>query len=127
MSAESAALSHWRANQLLADDLVFGVMGWVAASEFGQAQQDPLADAATAILEHMNADHKEALILLARVFSGIASEEAMMTSVDRLGFQIRLKTEGGMRGIRIPFSQEVSNSGDTRQVLVEMVRQARQR
>ena len=105
----------------------FGVMGWVAASEFGQARQDPLADAATAILEHMNSDHKEALILLARVFAGIASEEATMTSVDRLGFQVRLKTEDGMRGIRIPFSREVSNPAESRQVLVEMVRQARQR
>jgi heme iron utilization protein len=90
-------------------------------------RQDPLADAATAILEHMNSDHKDALILLARVFAGIASEDATMTSVGRLGLQVRLRTEDGMRGVRIPFSREVSDSGESRQILVKMVRQARQR
>jgi len=50
-----------------------------------------------------------------------------MTSVDRLGFHLRLKTQDGMRGIRIAFLREVSNAAETRKVLVEMVQQARQR
>jgi putative heme iron utilization protein len=104
----------------------FGVMGWVQASDYGQAQPDPLADAATGIIEHMNTDHKDALILLARVFAGVESQEAAITAVDRLGFQVRLKTLDGMRGIRIAFLREVSNPGETRKVLVEMVQQARQ-
>ena len=74
----------------------------------------------------MNADHKDALILLARVFAGIESQEAAMTSVDRLGFHVRLKTQDGMRGARIAFLREVSNPAETRKVLVEMVQQARQ-
>jgi len=37
----------------------FGVMGWVPATEYEQAQPDPLADAAAGIVEHMNADHKD--------------------------------------------------------------------
>ena len=74
----------------------------------------------------MNADHKDALILLARVLAGIESQEAAMTSLDRLGFHVRLKTQDGMRGARIAFPREVSNPADTRSVLVEMVRQARQ-
>jgi len=45
--------------------------------------------------------------------------------VDRLGFHVRLQTEDGMRGIRIAFPREVRSSGETRNVLVEMVRQAR--
>ena len=73
----------------------------------------------------MNTDHKDALILLARRFAGIESQEATMTSVDRLGFHVRLKTQGGMRGARIAFLREVSNPAETRKVLVEMVRQAR--
>jgi len=72
----------------------FGVMGWVSVSEYEVAQPDPLADAAGEILQHMNADHKDALILLARVFAGIESQEAAMTSVDRLGFHMRLNTQG---------------------------------
>jgi heme iron utilization protein len=104
----------------------FGVMGWVAASDYSQAEPDPLADNAAAILEHMNADHKDALLLLARVLARIESEEATMTSVDRLGFHLRLKTSEGIKGARITFLREVRNVGESRKVLVEMVQQARQ-
>jgi hypothetical protein len=103
----------------------FGVMGWVAASEYSVAQPDPLADAMAGIIEHMNADHKDSLVLLARKFAGIAAEEAAMTSVDRLGFQLRLKTSEGVRGTRIAFPREVRSMSETRGVLVEMVEQAR--
>ena len=86
-----------------------------------------LADATGEIVQHMNTDHKDALILLARVFAGIESQEAAMTSVDRLGFHVRLNTQGGMRGARIVFLREVSNPAEARKVLMEMVQQARQR
>ena len=104
----------------------FGVMGWVTASEYAGAQPDPLADLAAEILEHMNADHKDALVLLARVFAGIGAEEASMTSVDRLGFHLRLKTKDGIRGARIAFLRDVTDSSQARKVLVEMVQHARQ-
>ncbi len=103
----------------------FGVMGWIAATDFGQAHPDPLADAADGILQHMNADHQDALILLARVHAGIEAEEAVMTSVDRLGFHVRMKTQDGIKGARIGFLNEVANANETRKVLVEMVQQAR--
>jgi hypothetical protein len=104
----------------------FGVMGWVSASDYAEAHPDPLADAAAGILQHMNADHSDALILLARVFAGIDAQEVTMTAVDRLGFQVRLKTLEGMRGARIAFLREVSNPMESRKVLVEMVQQVRQ-
>ena len=104
----------------------FGVMGWVPAPEYAHARPDPLADAATEILQHMNSDHKDALILLAREFAGIDLQEAAMTSVDRLGFHVRLKTDEGMRGARIAFLREVANPEETRKVLAEMVQRARQ-
>ena len=103
----------------------FGVMGWITAPEYGQAQPDPLADAAAGILQHMNADHQDALILLARVFAGTEAQEAVMTSVDRLGFHVRMKTEAGMKGARVAFLGEVSTPVETRRMLVEMVQQAR--
>ena len=103
----------------------FGVMGWVTALEYGNAKPDPLADAAAEIIRHMNADHKDALILLARLFAGMDSQEAAMTAVDRLGFSVRLKTQDGMRGARIAFLREVRSPEETRAVLVEMTRQAR--
>lgn len=100
----------------------FGVMSWVAASEYGSSQADPLADSMAAIIQHMNADHKDSLVLLARKFAGIEAQEATMTAVDRLGFNLRMKTQEGMKGARIAFPREVRNSGEARNGLVEMVR-----
>jgi heme iron utilization protein len=103
----------------------FGVMGWITAQDYSQAQPDPLADAVAGILQHMNADHQDALILLARVFARTEAQEAAMTSVDRLGFHVRMKTEQGMKGARVGFLSEVSTPVETRKMLVEMVQQAR--
>ena len=102
----------------------FGVMGWVTAEEYQSAKIDPLSDAAPKILEHMNADHVPAMILLARVHAGLNATEATMTAVDRLGLHLRLKTDDGMKGTRINFLREVKNSDEARKVLVEMVRAA---
>ena len=103
----------------------FGVMGWVSASEYDSGQPDPLADSMAEIIQHMNADHTDALVLLARKFARVESQEATMTAVDRLGFHVRLKTPDGMRGARIAFLREVRSSAETRKVLVEMVQQSR--
>jgi putative heme iron utilization protein len=105
----------------------FGVMGWVSASEYYSGQPDPLADTATDIIQHMNSDHGDALVLLARAFTGIESQEAVMSSVDRLGFHVRLKTQDGTRGARIAFLREVSSPKQAREVLIEMVGEARRR
>jgi putative heme iron utilization protein len=105
----------------------FGVMGWVEAQDYEHATPDPLAEAAPGILAHMNADHVDAMVLLAGLHTGIEATEATMTAVDRLGFSLRLKTANGVKGARINFLHEVANPQDTRAVLVEMVRQAKAR
>jgi putative heme iron utilization protein len=102
----------------------FGVMGWVDARDYEHATPDPLAEAAPSILAHMNTDHADAMILLAKSYAGIEAIEAKMTSVDRLGFTLRLKTADAVKGVRINFIREVATPQDTRAVLVEMVRQA---
>jgi hypothetical protein len=107
----------------------FGVMGWVTADEYARSEPDPLAESSDGILRHMNADHSEALVLLARA-AGETGEQAaitsaIMTAVDRLGFQVRLRSGERVHGARIPFPREVRNNGEVRTVLIEMVRAAR--
>ena len=103
----------------------FGVMGWVEAGEYEHAAPDPLAEAAPGILAHMNADHVDSMILLARSYAQIEAVEATMTSVDRLGFSLRLKTPEGIKGARINFLHEVATAQETRKMLIEMVEQSR--
>jgi putative heme iron utilization protein len=103
----------------------FGVMGWVDAGDYAIALPDPLADAAPGIIAHMNADHVDSMISLARIHTGLEATEAAMTSVDRLGFWLRLKTSEGMKGARVNFTRGVTTASETRTVLVEMVRAER--
>jgi putative heme iron utilization protein len=105
----------------------FGVMGWVTAEEYAGAKVDPLVKAGPTIMEHMNADHEKALILLARVHAGVEATEAAMTSVDRLGFTLRLKTAEGMKGARVNFTREIVDARETRGMLIEMVNAAEER
>lgn len=103
----------------------FGVMGWVSAADYRDAAPDPLAACALRIIEHMNADHADALRLIAHRFAGEPVDEAAMTAVDRLGFSVRLKSGDRIHGRRIAFPREVRTMEEARRVLVEMVRQAR--
>ncbi|MGA3049372.1 MAG: DUF2470 domain-containing protein [Terracidiphilus sp.] len=103
----------------------FGVMGWVEVGDYERAVPDPLANDAPGILGHMNTDHVDAMILLAKSHARIEAAEATMTSIDRLGFSLRLKTKDGVKGARINFLNEIAAPEDARMMLVEMVRQAK--
>jgi putative heme iron utilization protein len=103
----------------------FGVMGWVEETDYETAAPDPLAGDAPGILGHMNTDHVDSMILLARFHAQMEATEAAMISVDRLGFTLRLKTGDGMKGARINFLHAVEDAQETRTALVEMVRQAK--
>lgn len=103
----------------------FGVMGWVETGDYEHAAPDPLAETAPGILAHMNADHVDSMILLARSYAQTEAVEASMTSVDRLGFSLRLKTEQGIKGTRINFLRPVATAQEVRKVLIEMVKVAK--
>lgn len=103
----------------------FGAMGWVDAADYAAAEADPLAKSAQAILDHMNADHADALVLYCKAFAGVDADEATMTSVDRMGFRVRVKSGERLQGLRINFPRDARNANECRVVLVEMVRDAR--
>ena len=100
-------------------------MGWVSAEDYGSALPDPLAEVAPGIIQPMNADHADALLLIARQLAGETADEAAMTAVDRLGFHLRLRSGDRIYGRRVAFLREVRNSDAARVVLTEMVRRAR--
>jgi len=103
----------------------FGVMGWVSAQEYLSASPDPLAESATAILHHMNQDHAEALLLVARAAGESEAEAATITALDRLGFHLRLRSGERVYSVRIGFPHEVHTAPEVRTVFIEMVRNAR--
>ena len=105
----------------------FGAMGWVEGADYRAAAPDPLAAHAAGILAHMNADHADALRLYCQAFAGVTAEAATMTAIDRLGLRVRARTGDGEQVLRIAFPRPAHTPADARAVLVEMVRQARER
>ena len=103
----------------------FGVMGWIPVEEYSRSLPDPLAEWSGEILRHMNEDHAEALVLLARAAGEVHADAATMTAVDRLGFHLRLLSGERSHGARIAFPREVRDRVEVREVLVGMVRAAR--
>ena len=107
----------------------FGRMDWVTGANYHKVETDPLIDVAIDIIQHMNDDHANAMILIAK--HNNHSDEidkiisAKMTAVDRLGFHLQLVGEEDLRGIRINFPQPVGDANSVRKVLVEMIREAR--
>jgi hypothetical protein len=56
-------------------------MGWVDAGDYEEAAPDPLAEAAPGILAHMNGDHVDSMVLLARAYARMEAAEATISRV----------------------------------------------
>ena len=106
----------------------FGRIHWLQAEEvlFDARPHRALAEAEPGILAHMNADHAEALELMARRLLGRApgAEESpwIMTGIDPEGLDLRR----GAELARLDFGEAVSDAPGARARLVELAKQARQ-
>ena len=104
----------------------YGRMSWVDAAAFAGAEADPLVGAAPGILAHMNADHADALVLIcARQGARPDTAEAVMSAVDRYGFEVVATTPQGRSVVRLGFPEPVTTTEEVRAALVGMVRHAR--
>jgi len=103
----------------------FGRMQWVEAEEYHAAAADPIHAHRRDIISHMNADHADAMVLLARHFADVSGTAATMVGVDRHGFEMSVLTEQGPRQVRLPFADDVNSPDEVRQSLIGMLREAR--
>lgn len=102
----------------------FGRIHWIAAADllFDTRGSAALAESEAAIVEHMNADHADAVQLYATRLLHQDGEGWRMTGVDPEGADLR---HGG-RVARLPFAAPVHDAESARAALVQLVRQARQ-
>jgi putative heme iron utilization protein len=104
----------------------YGRMSWVDAGAYAEAEPDPLAAAAAGIIEHMNADHAEAQILFCRHLADRPdTTEAVMSSVDRYGFEMIAVSPAGRAAVRLGFPDECTTGEQVRHAMVAMVADAR--
>ena len=103
----------------------FGSMGWVAPADYMGASVDPLAETAADLIREMNTAQQETLLLLARECGKLDAEQASITTMDRLGFHLRVKTPDRMQGGRFAFTEPVHNEQQARAGLADLAAKAR--
>ncbi len=105
----------------------FGEMGWVSVTDYNYSKVDPLADNSRLIIEHMNKDHGDSLKLIVQYYGKVHAGEVELTSVDRLGFNVKFKSDDGVHSKRIAFIREVNGLESCREMFIEMVNNAREK
>jgi heme iron utilization protein len=105
----------------------YGRMSWVEAADYAAAEADPLAgEPAVEIIEHMNTDHADSMVLMARVLGGRPdATEAVMSAVDRYGFDVVTSGPDGRAILRLGFDSPVASPTAVRPAMVRLVERAR--
>jgi putative heme iron utilization protein len=101
----------------------FGRIDWIEGDDlvYESPGAGALAEHEGNIVDHMNADHGDALDLYARVLLGESGSGWRMTGCDTEGCDLR--REGAVA--RLPFPRPVEDAAQVRAALVELVHQAR--
>lgn len=102
----------------------YGVMDSVDAASYAAAEPDPVGDAGGAV-SHLNADHADALLSMARAFTGYTdAESARCTGADRYGLDLMVATPRGTAPTRVGFLEPVQDMDGLRQATIELTRRA---
>ncbi len=79
------------------------------------------------IVDHMNEDHHEHLVLVADALleTGGTVTKVEMLGCDRHGFDVRMQVDGELAFGRLGFPSPLSEPGEARQAMVDLVGRAR--
>jgi hypothetical protein len=105
----------------------FGRMSWIEGKEWFDALPDPLAQHSDGIIEHMNDDHRDAMIICCKKLSmATDTSDAFMTGLDKYGFEMSAITSKGPRPIRLGFENKATTSEEARKEIISLVKMARE-
>lgn len=104
----------------------YGRMDSATPASYAAAAPDPVAAAAPIAVRHLNADHADALLDIARALAGHPDATAAeCTRADRYGVDLRLATPRGTAYARVGFAQPCTAADGLRPATVELTRRAR--
>jgi putative heme iron utilization protein len=104
----------------------YGRMDSTDAEAFHAAAPDPVASGAASAIEHLNADHADALLSMARRLAGHADATAAgCVRIDRYGMDLHVQTPRGLTETRVAFAAPANRPGDLRAATVELAKRAR--
>ena len=104
----------------------YGRMDSADVAAYHAAEPDPVAPGAAYAVRHLNEDHADALLDMARALAGHPDASAATCArIDRYGLDLTIKTPRGTTGARIAFAEPATAPGGLRAATVELARRAR--
>ncbi|QLY27981.1 pyridoxamine 5'-phosphate oxidase family protein [Nocardia huaxiensis] len=104
----------------------YGRMDSASASDYAAAVADPILPNAARAVAHLNDDHADALLDMARAFGGYPDATAATCErADRYGLDLRLHTPRGFAVTRVGYFSPIDAIGALRAATVELAQRAR--
>lgn len=104
----------------------YGRMDDVSDIDLAAAEPDPTTPAAKRAIDHLNADHADALLAMARALGGYPDAlAARCSAIDRYGLNLSIETPRGHAPSRVGFAEPVNEAEGLRAATVELTRRAR--
>jgi len=104
----------------------FGRMASADAESYAAAEPDPVAPNADFAVRHLNEDHDDALLEMARAIAGHTdATAATCLRADRYGLDLDVATPRGRALARVGFADPATEPGGLRAATVELARRAR--
>jgi putative heme iron utilization protein len=104
----------------------YGRMDSADAEAYAAASPDPVADIAARAVAHLNNDHADALLEMARAIAGYTDATwAVCSSLDRYGLDLKVQTPRGRATTRVGFLEPAVDAQGLRQESVKLARKSR--
>ena len=105
----------------------FAVMETIGVEDYRAAEPDPTAAIAARSVAHLNADHADALLAIARELGGArGAASARCTGIDRYGIDLSCTGAGQPAAARVSFDEPLTSAADVRPATVALARRARE-
>ncbi|GGC55208.1 DUF2470 domain-containing protein [Hoyosella rhizosphaerae] len=104
----------------------YGRMASASGVDYSAAQPDPVMGASGHAVAHLNADHADALLEMARNLGGYPdATQARCVRADRYGLSLTVTTPRGWAPTRVGFPNPIASADELRSATIELVRLAR--
>jgi hypothetical protein len=88
---------------------------------------DPVSEDAARAIEHLNEDHDDALLDMARAIGGCPeATEARCVDADRTGLDLVATTPAGEVEVRVPYDEPIEGPEGLRKATVKLAQRARE-
>jgi putative heme iron utilization protein len=105
----------------------YGRMDSATGADYAAAEPDPVQPIAAGAIEHLNADHAEALALMAKTLGGYPDTvAATCTGADRYGLDLKITTARGVAYPRVGYAERIDSQDQLPSATAELTRRARQ-